>query len=305
MGCLRPSQQERATQPHGSEWAGELSFDAHGATIAVRATDGRVLGALRSTLPPGARWSEVGHAADATYSLVVDSADGHHVLYENSHTIARTSELGPAIATLESAMHFQLACIARTRLFVHAGVVGWRGGAILIPGRTHAGKSTLVAALVRAGAIYYSDEYAVLDDDGRVHPFARPLGIRDADDRTHPVAPASLGAMVGDDPLPIHLVVATQYKAGARWRPRTLSRGETLLALLDNTVAARSRAADALRILGAVVTTARGIRGTRDEAAEVASRILETSPSPTHTPNPLSPEAPCSRPIRSPGRTIS
>jgi hypothetical protein len=31
-----------------------------------------------------------------------------------------------------------------------------------------------VAELVRAGATYYSDEFAVLDSRGRVHPFPRP-----------------------------------------------------------------------------------------------------------------------------------
>ena len=44
-------------------------------------------------------------------------------------------------------------------------IVTWgRGRAIVIPGRTFSGKSTLVAELVRAGATYYSDEYAVEDE---------------------------------------------------------------------------------------------------------------------------------------------
>ena len=55
----------------------------------------------------------------------------------------------------------------------HAGVVGWRGRAIVIPGRSHAGKSTLVAELVRRGAVYYCDEFAVLHETGRVHPYRR------------------------------------------------------------------------------------------------------------------------------------
>src|SRR4051794_20574153 len=49
----------------------------------------------------------------------------------------------------------------------------------VIPRVSHSGKTTLVAALVRAGATYYSDEYAVFDAQGSVHPYARPLGIRD------------------------------------------------------------------------------------------------------------------------------
>ena len=33
--------------------------------------------------------------------------------------------------------------------------------------------------LVRAGATYYSDEYAVLDSRGRVHPFSKPIELRE------------------------------------------------------------------------------------------------------------------------------
>ena len=72
---------------------------------------------------------------------------------------------------------------SRQMLFVHAGVVGWRGLAIVIPGRSHAGKSTLVAELVRRGAVYYSDEFAVLDETGRVHPYRRTPVLRDDERR--------------------------------------------------------------------------------------------------------------------------
>jgi len=74
-----------------------------------------------------------------------------------------------------------IALWARRRVFVHAGVVAWQGRAVLIPGRTLSGKSWLVRALVRAGAEYYSDEFAVLDARGRVHPY--PLPPREADGR--------------------------------------------------------------------------------------------------------------------------
>ena len=67
---------------------------------------------------------------------------------------------------------------ARRGVFVHAGVVGWKGRALVLPGKSGAGKTTLVAELIRAGATYYSDEYAVLDERGRVHPYARPLAVR-------------------------------------------------------------------------------------------------------------------------------
>ena len=71
--------------------------------------------------------------------------------------------------TLESDLQLHVAEQARRRLFVHAGVVGWKGRAIVIPGRSFTGKTTLVAELVRAGASYYSDEYALIDSRGKIH----------------------------------------------------------------------------------------------------------------------------------------
>ncbi len=38
----------------------------------------------------------------------------------------------------------------------------------MIVGRPQSGTSTLVAELLRAGASYYSDQYAVLDREGRI-----------------------------------------------------------------------------------------------------------------------------------------
>jgi hypothetical protein len=56
----------------------------------------------------------------------------------------------------------------------------WRGvgRAVILPGRSMSGKTSLVAALVKAGATYFSDEYAVLDKLGMVHPYIKTLSLR-------------------------------------------------------------------------------------------------------------------------------
>jgi hypothetical protein len=95
-------------------------------------------------------------------------------------TLAVTDNLPEAVAVFQSHLHEAVARRAREWIFVHAGVVGWQGKAILVPGRSRSGKSTLVMALVDAGATYYSDEYAVLDKEGRVHPFTRVPQLRAA-----------------------------------------------------------------------------------------------------------------------------
>src|SRR5260370_20995260 len=101
----------------------------------------------------------------------------------------------------ESHVQLTVAEYAPRRVFVHAGVVGWKNRAILIPGLSHSGKTTLVDQLIRAGATYYSDEYAVLDERGRVHPYARALGMRSRDSgESKKVRAEEIDALVGSKP---------------------------------------------------------------------------------------------------------
>src|SRR6185295_11682383 len=107
---------------------------------------------------------------------------------------------------------------APNRVFIHSGVVGWHGKAILIPGRSYSGKTTLVKEFVQAGATYYSDEYAVLDSKGLVHPYPRALGVRETDafNQTKYTI-ESLGGTAGRKPLPVGMVIVSQFKKTAKW----------------------------------------------------------------------------------------
>jgi hypothetical protein len=142
---------------------------------------------------------------------------------------------------------------------VHAGVVGWRGLAIVIPGPSQSGKSTLVADLVRAGATYFSDEYAVFDRNGRVHPYARALSLRGLWGATTKIPMDKAGGP--SEPLPLGLVLVTRYRPGSAWKPRSASPAEGALALLRNTVSIRSKPRAALRALSQAVSRARVLTG--------------------------------------------
>ena len=72
-----------------------------------------------------------------------------------------------------------LACHSPVAIYLHAGVLEWKGKALVLPGISYSGKTTLVQELVRLGARFYSDEYAIIDTKGRVHPFPSPLSIRE------------------------------------------------------------------------------------------------------------------------------
>jgi hypothetical protein len=176
----------------------------------------------------------------------------------------------------ETDLRLYVAESARRRVFVHAGVVGWRGRAILIPGRSFSGKTTLVAELVRAGAIYYSDEYAVLDSKGYVHPFSQPLSLREPGSaRQTRCTVEALGGRRGVKPLPVGVIIVSQYKAGARWRPRHLSGGLGAMALLNNTVSVRRQPEVAMNTLQKAVSDATILRGVRGEASEIVASVLD------------------------------
>src|SRR5437763_14107479 len=126
------------------EWPAKLSIDAYGFRVALRASHRSALDALERAIPPGAWASDAGDV-DARYSVVLaDDGRQPHRLYHGEKCVTCTSDENTVFASLQSQLHFSVAVGARTRLFLHAGVVGWNGGAILIPGRSHAGKSSLV-----------------------------------------------------------------------------------------------------------------------------------------------------------------
>jgi hypothetical protein len=264
--------------PSGSldtlDWTGSLSLVSHGARIGVRVNEPAVLERLTPYLPPGSSPAPSPQVNDL-YSLWVGNGKPH-CLYRGSATLAQTYDLEAVFEALESALSFNVAVAARRGLFVHAGAVGWRGRAIVVPGRSMSGKTSLVAALARAGAAYYSDEYAIFDERGRLHPFPGRLSMRNGHGASaEKRSPEELGLRVGSEPLPVALVAVTDWQRGARWRPRTLSPGQAMLALLDNTVPAQLRPKLALTTLGRVVEGSVALRGKRGEAEEVAASLLE------------------------------
>ena len=261
------------------EWPVSVSVTAYGVSIGVRTNDPRVAEGLASHLPPGSKSAEFLDAA-RVYSLVVEEDDRsgryQNLVYVNGALLARCATLQASLRAFEADVQLHVAEMAPERVFVHAGVVGYRGRGILLPGRSFAGKSTLVGELVRAGAQYYSDEYAVLDSAGGVHPYPRPLSIRNGRSpgaTKHRVR--TLGVRAGDGPLPVGLVVMSEFRSGGEWRPRRLSPGRGALALLANTVAARRIPEVALATLHQVVTRAPIVTSERGEASSVVEPILK------------------------------
>jgi hypothetical protein len=263
-----------------------VSFVAHGLNIGVSVNDAKLLDLVGKHLPYGSKPSRA-QTVDRLYSLFAGKR--RNTLYAGPECLARSLELDNVLEMLERDARLFISQHARRYLFVHAGVVGWKGRAIVIPGKSMSGKTTLTSEFVRAGAIYYSDEFAVFDGEGRVHPYAKPLSIRGShgySQTDHRVE--DLGGRAGTGALPVGIVLVTHYRKSSCWRPRRISAGTAALALLANTVAARNEPEKSLDVLrNAVCTASAVLKSVRGEASAVVESVLGLDDFAALAPNPI------------------
>lgn len=84
-----------------------------------------------------------------------------------------------ALTMFEWRLNWCVYGLANHFLIYHAAVVERDGCALLLPGHSGIGKSTLCAGLVTAGWRLLSDELALLGPhDGRLRPLARPISLK-------------------------------------------------------------------------------------------------------------------------------
>jgi hypothetical protein len=190
----------------------------------------------------------------------------------------RSISLVPAlIRVLDDAVVLRLTTLRA----VHAGTVVWGGRALLLPGTSHAGKSSLVAELLWRGATYFSDEYALIDSNGCVHPYPRPLLLRNGCPEQSPVLARQCNAPVGDTPAPVGWILSLEYRPAAAWSVAAVPQSESLLTLLRNTPHVLAESPDMVRTFQRAVAGATCYSGRRSEAVEAADEILRLVGSPS------------------------
>jgi hypothetical protein len=259
----------------------EIRIETFGVRILVRVGTRSLAARVRSRLPASSRAAAF-RRPDASYHVAVrrsrlprgQGASPIGDLFRGGRPLLTGVPPEALLDALESDLELFVAERARRVVFIHAGAVGWRGRAILLPGSSGSGKTTLVAAFVRAGAVYLSDEYAVLDAHGRVHPFSRRPKIRDADGASRRVPVRAIGGRVNRRPLRPGHMLALVYRTGSARRLDALSPAQAAIALLQHTVAARARPRAALTALARVARTVSAWRGERGEAEAFAAAFL-------------------------------
>jgi hypothetical protein len=248
-------------------------FRAYGTTVGLHADDSAILARLLVRVS-WLGWSPTDAAkVDVSYRLTRSFSS--YELRCNGSPIHSSNDLAQSIDSFENHAKLLTAYRAQDRLFVHAGAVCWRGRGIIIPGRSRSGKTTLVKTLVEAGALYYSDEFAVLDKEGRLHPYTLPLSIRGGEGQAAiRMSVEAFGGRTGGNPVQVGLIAVTRYQPRARWQPRRLSPGAALLALMDNTIAARRTPKTAMAVLRQTVLGAKAVRTLRGDGRRVAAAVL-------------------------------
>ncbi len=237
--------------------------EPYGATFTVSAPDAELLGRVVGGLPRGWGRADAGGSsapAAGRFELLQDER-GYRIRLPGGAESASV-DLELAVSMLRTRLRRAAAAHHGEAVCLRAGVVTHLGRAILLPGPALVGTSTLVDALVRAGAEYRSDELAMLDADGMVSAGAGAPS-------SGPVA--SPGVSVG-------LVAFAVYRPGASWSPRRLTGGEALVALLGAAVSAQDRPAETLATLRRALAAADVLEGARGAADETAPSLLRAAP---------------------------
>ena len=261
---------ELSPQAVGDSERQRIDYVAHGLRIRIETSDPELIGLIREELPPGL-YEAPRDDLDVDRQYVLAWSDGNpagYVLDADDERTGPFTTAESAVERLESSLQIYVAEFAQPHLFLHAGVVQWLGLTIVLPGSSFAGKSTLTRALVNEGATYFSDEFAVLDLEGRVRPYARKLSQREG-----PLGPrgridldAHSPSQDGDFVPPfVDVVALIRYEADSVWQAQRLVGGEAVIAMSEHMVAIRNRPAETLQMLVNVVEHAQVYRCVRPD----------------------------------------
>ena len=204
-----------------SGWADGIAFESFGLRVGVRVSDAEWLDRIRADCLPPHREPTLKAEVDRLYSFRVEPGGSggppRFRIHDGRRPLLETRDPGLALTRLESGIRWYVAENARGRVFVHAGAVGWKGRAIVLPGESFSGKTNLVAALIRAEQDLYPAA-----DDGRAHLLFST--IEDSDQHRHldramaMAAGLVLDAVADDDrvvagqPVPVEV---SAWNAGA------------------------------------------------------------------------------------------
>jgi hypothetical protein len=260
------------------EWQAGIAFEAFGVKIGVRINRKEHFYKIFRHFPPV--WKKLNNnRVEHLFSLVI-AADRNKEsrLFQNHKGFDPSKDPDWVISGLEPMFRVVIGEFATRRVFVHAGVIGWKGEAIIFPGRSGKGKSTLIKELIKKGAIYYSDEFAVINNTGLIFPYPKPVSIRESwtENGVQVDYPCeALSAKQGMKPLQLGKIYFLEFKNGGKTVLKKLSLGLAMLEILNHTVSTRNNPKKTLEYLQISLKNAEIYSGTRGEANNFADFLLK------------------------------
>jgi hypothetical protein len=260
-----------AMVPGGKFEFGIRAFDS---SILAECSSAEIRDALDRYLFPPLPRSDPARLLPNIRLRVDHDAKGFHVVLNSEPSTFALTLHDAVLAAVKAIDDAVVKCMTTFRA-VHAGAVLIDGKALLFPGSTHAGKSSLVAELLRRGASHFSDEYALIDQEGRVHAYPRPLLQRNGRPLQSLVLPEELNASFASEPAPVGWIVSVEYVQGGAWDIDEVSQGEAVMLLLRNTPHHMDQTPEVIDFFSRVACNAVCYEGKRGDAAEAATRILD------------------------------
>lgn len=228
------------------------TFRALGHRFAVRSTDddlGRLFdGLYRPCAVPG--------QPDTWYSVVTTDPESlQRELYVDDQRVGCLDRPSWLVRWLTWHVNHRVIECTDDHVLLHAAVAARDGVGVVLPAASEAGKTTLVAGLVRAGYDYLSDEAAAIDPATlQIAPYPKPLAIdrgswevladfapdeaevaRGYHERQWLVNPASVRPDAISGPVPASIVVFPRFERGAATTCEPVRRSEALLEALRHT----------------------------------------------------------------------
>lgn len=258
----------------------ELSIKVYGIKICIKADTNSLLGELKN---------QIVNAVPVEFEFINDQ-NPNHIIYvkkledEMFEFYKNGESFGPMSKTVIFEMFISIlrviiAEFAVKKVILHAGVVAWNGKAIVIPGKSFRGKTTLVSEFVKKGAIYYSDDFAVLNKNGFIQSFPKALSMRGIiDDETQvDYSVESMGGRAGKRNIAVGMILLTEFEPNLhakQWKPKFLSAGQGILEIIPHTVPIRNNTKFALNVLNKVASRAIIVKSRRGEAKEFVDFMI-------------------------------
>lgn len=262
-----------------TQWREHLSFASFGVRITVRFDSVGYVEKMKSYLPPFAAVT-ANDSNDFVYSVITAKTDKSFCfIYRNGEQINKQKGNGNTLSSLNVFFSTATANFAVNHgVFIHAGAVAWKGIGIIIPANSYDGKTTLTAELTKLGATYFSDEYAIIDKNGKLLPYPKTLSIRKPDEYEQTETSVEEIGGIGAEPdqcVPVKLILLTKFnKSTKTWKPEQLTQANAMLELLKHTFPVRTFPEIVIKNLHNLTKNAIVLKGNRGDAKEFAKLII-------------------------------